>query len=217
MSDNGSNGFRDRIVGFGRKPADQFMAHPSNPRRHPQFQRQVVNASLRELGWVAPVVENVRTGNLLDGHERIWQALQNGGEVPFIQVDIAEEEESLFLASFDYMTSLAEYDAEVLDGLLREVQTGDTALQQMLADLAQAHQIPDGGEWTDAFSGLPDSDRAPFQQMTFTLHDIQAEQVKQALGIAETMGDFEDSPNENSNGNALAFICETFLTEHGQR
>jgi hypothetical protein len=56
---------------------------------------------------------------------------------------------------------------------------------------------------------LPDGDKAPFQQMTFTLADEQAEQVKNAIAdikqteeykYAETMG------NENSNGNALYLI-----------
>jgi len=56
---------------------------------------------------------------------------------------------------------------------------------------------------------LPDGDKAPFQQMTFTLADQQAEQIKNAIAdikqteeykYAETMG------NENSNGNALYLI-----------
>ena len=71
-------------------------------------------------------------------------------------------------------------------------------------------------DWGDAFSGAPQDDRAPFQQMTFTLHDTQAEQVKRAIAAAGKLGDFADSPNQNGNGNALAFICETFITEHGQ-
>ena len=56
---------------------------------------------------------------------------------------------------------------------------------------------------------LKDGDKAPFQQMTFTLADEQAEQIKNAIAdikqtdeykYAETMG------NENSNGNALYLI-----------
>ena len=56
---------------------------------------------------------------------------------------------------------------------------------------------------------LPDGDKAPFQQMTFTLADEQATQIKNAIDeikhseeykYAETMG------NENSNGNALYLI-----------
>jgi len=56
---------------------------------------------------------------------------------------------------------------------------------------------------------LADGDKAPFQQITFTLADEQATQIKNAIAdikqtdeykYAETMG------NENSNGNALYLI-----------
>ena len=66
-----------------------------------------------------------------------------------------------------------------------------------------------------AFGALPTEDRAPFQQMTFTLHDEQAETIREALKLSKGMGEFTDSPNENSNGNALSRICELFITEHG--
>jgi hypothetical protein len=47
--------------------------------------------------------------------------------------------------------------------------------------------------------------------MTFTLHDSQADVVRRALDAAKDAGDFDGSPNENSNGNALARIAESFL------
>ena len=50
--------------------------------------------------------------------------------------------------------------------------------------------MPSGDEWADAFGSVPDGDRAPFQQMTFTLHDTQVEQVKQALGVSKNLGEF---------------------------
>lgn len=68
-------------------------------------------------------------------------------------------------------------------------------------------QVLDEGFGTE-FS-LKDGDKAPFQQMTFTLADEQAIQVQNAISdikltqeykYAETMG------NENSNGNALYLI-----------
>jgi hypothetical protein len=64
---------------------------------------------------------------------------------------------------------------------------------------------------------LPDGDKAPFQQMTFTLADEQATVIKNAIDdikgteeykFAETMG------NENSNGNALYLIVAQWA---GQR
>jgi len=61
---------------------------------------------------------------------------------------------------------------------------------------------------SDGFA-LPDGDKSPFQQMTFTLADEQATVIQNAIAdikhteeykYAETMG------NENSNGNALYLI-----------
>lgn len=63
---------------------------------------------------------------------------------------------------------------------------------------------------------LPDGDKAPFQQMTFTLADEQAEKIKNAIAdikatdeykYAETMG------NENSNGNALYLIIMQWVEQ----
>jgi len=68
--------------------------------------------------------------------------------------------------------------------------------------------VNNSDEFGTEFS-LPDGDKAPFQQMTFTLADEQATQIKNAIEeikrseeykYAETMG------NENSNGNALYLI-----------
>jgi hypothetical protein len=110
---------------------------------------------------------------------------------------------------------LAEWDADVLrdlagDGVDLSQFWFDDELERVLAEL------PSDDDWDAALGILPDGDKAPFQQMTFTLHDTQAEQVNAAIDAAQGMGPFVDSPNENSNGNALARICETFLTVVGR-
>lgn len=150
---------KDRIIDFGRKPADQFQANPLNWRKHPQRQRDAVEASLRELGWVGVAIENVQTGNLIDGHERVWQALKaDNAEVPFIQVDLSPEEEALALATFDAITSMAETDAAKLDALLKDVSTNEAALQALMAETAAAAGLyPDKLDDGDA---EPQVDRA---------------------------------------------------------
>jgi len=57
---------------------------------------------------------------------------------------------------------------------------------------------------------LADGDRAPFRQATFTLHDEQWEEVEAAIKKAKTEGGGESAVNENSNGNALAWICGSY-------
>lgn len=109
--------------------------------------------------------------------------------------------------------TLAQWDFDELKGwgfdadFMQHLETGAAWLLPLLA----RESVMDTAE---AFGKLPDEDRAPFQQMTFTLHDSQAEIVKDALRVAQALGDFIDSPNENSNGNALARICELFLMTH---
>ena len=52
---------------------------------------------------------------------------------------------------------------------------------------------------------LPDGDKEPFQQMTFTLADEQAEQIKNAIADIKQTDEYkycETLGNENSNGNA---------------
>lgn len=58
---------------------------------------------------------------------------------------------------------------------------------------------------------LPDGDREPFQQMTFTVSDEQAETIKAALAKAKKDAPFTNTDNENSNGNALARIAEHYV------
>ena len=132
-------GWQNRIVGEGEQPASQFMAHPDNWRTHPQAQRDAMRGALNEVGWVQRVVVNRRTGYLLDGHERVWQALQNDdAPVPFVEVDLDEAEEAYVLATLDPIGAMAAADTAKLDALLHEVESGEAGIQQMLADLAES-------------------------------------------------------------------------------
>jgi hypothetical protein len=120
-------------------------------------------------------------------------------EVPIIYADdLTEEEQKQFIikdnvgfGEWDWEQLANEWDADNLE---------DWGL-----DILGFDNVEDLGE---DFT-LPDGDKSPFQQITFTLADEQAEQIKNAISdikqtdeykYAETMG------NENSNGNALYLI-----------
>lgn len=111
------------------------------------------------------------------------------------------------------------YDPELLESELKSLsrsgesplsidfESVENSLQSMLA--GSQNELPDESEWDDALNKVLPDDRQPFQEITFILHDNQIEIVKNALAIAKK-NDFSDSPNKNSNGNALAFICEQY-------
>lgn len=107
----------------------------------------------------------------------------------------------------DLVASLAAGDSAILSALKNE----DKMFGGMLDDALNAPLVLSD---SDAFSALPDGDRAPFQQMTFILHDAQAEVVIEAVKLSKGLGEFSETGNENSNGNALARICEMFVGEH---
>lgn len=140
-----NNWWQNRIVKYGEQPANQFLAHELNARRHPGKQRDALRGSLNAVGWVAPVIVSAKTGKILDGHARVEEALSQSEEspVPFVEVDVSENEERTILATFDPITGLATYEREALDALLREVDTGEAALQEMLSELAAKEGLVD--------------------------------------------------------------------------
>lgn len=201
----------------------------ANANRGTERGRYMVEASLRETGAGRSILLD-KGDRIIAGNKTYEAATDIGLPVRIVETDgnelIAVKRTDLDLDdTTGKARKLAYYDN-------RASETGlSWQVEQVAADLDAGLDLSamffdneldallktlEAPEWDAAFSGVPDEDRAPFQQMTFTLHDTQAEQVKRALSIAGKLGDFTDSPNENSNGNALAFICETFITEHGQ-
>ena len=61
---------------------------------------------------------------------------------------------------------------------------------------------------------LPDGDKSVLEQITFTLHREQADTIKNALAVAKKDFDITTEINDNSNGNAIAFIAELFITQN---
>ncbi len=173
--------WRNRIVGEGVQPASQFVANPANWRVHPQAQRDAMRGVLNEIGWVQRVIVNRRTGYLIDGHERVEQALQNGdAPVPYVEVDLDEAEEAYVLATLDPIGAMAQASNERLGALLAEVQSGEAGVQAMLAEVAERAEL-----WTDAAYGDTSTDRAG-QGVASTWSQVKgAEMARVMLGDVE--------------------------------
>lgn len=155
-----SDQWHNRITGYGEESPDQLLANPKNFRMHPKHQQDALAGVLRDVGVIQDVIVNQRTGFLIDGHLRVSLALRDGqAAIPVKYVDLNEAEEALVLATFDPISAMAATDAAKLDELLRDVSTGDAAVQQMLDDLAQAAGIVPGlaepGDGGDEFDTTP--------------------------------------------------------------
>ena len=183
-------------------PIGKIKANPNNPRtiKDDKFFKLVQSLKdLPEMAKVRPVVVN-QDMVVLGGNMRL-KAMKEAGwkEVPVEIVDWDEDKQRQFIIKDN--VGFGERDWEILANEWDAEQLEDWALDVTGWKLDPTQM---GDEFT-----LPDGDKAPFQQMTFTLADEQAEQIKNAIAdikqteeykYAETMG------NENSNGNALYLI-----------
>ena len=151
-------------------------------------------------------------GTVLGGNMRL-KALQELGytEIPDTWVrraaDLTDEEKQRFIIADN--VGFGEWDWEEL---ANEWDAGDLADWGL--DMPGFDVLPD--DMGEGFS-LPDGDKAPFQQMTFTLADAQAAVVQNAISDMKQTDEYkfaETHGNENSNGNALYLIVASWV---GQR
>ena len=185
-----------------------------NSRTHSDEQVAQIAASIREFGWTNPILVDGDNG-IIAGHGRLAAARKLGiAEVPVVVLDHLTDAQKRALVIADNKLALnAGWDFELLENEVRGLDDDGFDLELLGFDDAELIKMLSEVE-PGELPVLADGDREPFQQMTFTLHDEQVEQVKAAMDAAKAMGPF-DSPNENSNGNALARVAETFLTVAG--
>ena len=187
-----------------------IIPNPNNPRiiKDDKFKKLVESIKgFPEMLSLRPIVVNDQMV-VLGGNMRLKACKEAGlKEVEIIKAsDLTEEQQKEFIIKDN--VGFGEWDWEMIANEWDAEQVTDWGLD--IPDF-----VKDEGFGTD-FT-LPDGDKAPFQQMTFTLADEQATVIKNAIDdikgtdeykYAETMG------NENSNGNALYLIVAAWA---GQR
>lgn len=145
--------WQNRIVAYAEVDPESILANGSNWRVHPKPQQDALTGILSDVGLVQSVIINKRTSEqwgpndrgvetLVDGHLRVQLALsKRQRSIPAVFVDLTPAEENEVLATIDPVAALAVADKEQLDALLQSVQSGDSAVQAMLAELAAKEGI----------------------------------------------------------------------------
>jgi DNA modification methylase len=104
------------------RAAKGLKVNPRNARSHSPRQVQQIAASVREFGWVAPIVVD-EDDTVLAGHGRLRAALLlNMEAVPTIQVKhLTPERKRAFMLADNRLAELAEWDEELLTIELKEL------------------------------------------------------------------------------------------------
>ena len=184
-----------------------IKANPDNPRVIKDIQFKKLCNSITEfpkMMELRPIV--IDENNMILGGNMRFRALEflKMKDIPDAWVkkasELTEDEKKRFIIADN--VSGGEWDWDLLANEWDAID-----LENWGVDIPTEWRV-NPNEFGTGFS-LADGDKAPFQQMTFTLADEQAEQIKNAISdikqpeeykYAETMG------NENSNGNALYLI-----------
>lgn len=140
-----ANWWQSRIVGHAKIDPEALNANPLNHRLHPKKQRDVVRDSIVELGFIKSVLVNKTTGMIVDGHERVHQAIAAKQDDPSLVIDVeyielTPAEEAKALAVLDASSELAEVDAVAVDKLLSQISTESLAIENLLDELKEINQ-----------------------------------------------------------------------------
>jgi len=181
----------------------EIKLNESNPRfiKDDKFKKLVKSIKdLPQMLDIRPIVVN-KDMMVLGGNMRLKACVEAGlVEVPIIIADnLTKEQEKEFLIKDN--VGFGEWDWDIIANEFNDEQVIEWGLDLPV-------YFNDSDELGTDFS-LADGDKAPFQQMTFTLADAQAEQIKNAIADIKQTDEYkycETLGNENSNGNALYLI-----------
>jgi site-specific DNA-methyltransferase (adenine-specific) len=152
---------KNRIKELRYVTAQELEPHPLQHRLHPDKQKQALDAALREIGIADALLAYEVDGKLrlIDGHGR--REVAPDTKWPVLILDVNDAEAKQILAQHDALAGLAEIDAGALDALLREVSSGEEALQALFAEMAldaglyQDEQPGKGGDEFDVDAAMP--------------------------------------------------------------
>jgi hypothetical protein len=181
----------------------EVKTNPKNPRliKDDKFKKLVKSIQdFPQMLELRPIV--VDENNIVLGGNMRLKACKEAGlkEVFIVKADnLTEQQKDEFIVKdnvgfgeWDWDILANEWDVESLDNWGLDLPGFDLNADEL------------GTEFS-----LPDGDKAPFQQMTFTLADEQAEQIKNAIADIKETEEYkycETMGNENTNGNALYLI-----------
>ena len=187
----------------------QIKPNTNNPRviKGDKFKKLVQSIKdFPEMLELRPIV--IDENNIVLGGNMRLRACTEAGltDVPVkVAKGLTEDQKKQFIVKDN--VGFGEWDWDILANQWDSVKLEEWGLD--------AWQNMDDIDTSDEFS-LPDGDKEPFQQQTYTLADEQAVQIKNAISDVKKTEEYkyvETFGNENSNGNALYLIIMQWVEQ----
>lgn len=132
---------------FEKVNIDKLVPYARNARTHSKEQILQLRASLREFGFVNPVIVDKEL-NIIAGHGRIIAAKEEGmTEVPCVFVEhLTEAQKRAYIIADNRLALNAGWDAEMLSVELAELQGADFDVSLLGFDDAELNTLLKGNE-----------------------------------------------------------------------
>ena len=190
-------------------PIQSIKENPHNPRTITEEKFRKLVKSLQqfpEMLEARPIVVD-ENNVVLGGNMRLKAAKEAGlEEVPIFRSEWTHDKNSEFIIKDN--VGFGEWDWDMLANEWEAYDLEDWGLDVWVPEI-------DPKDLTDGFE-LADGDKPPFQSLTFTLSDAQAEYLKQRLAEVKQHPQFQDmdaAENNNSNGNALSLLAQQWAEQ----
>lgn len=173
---------------------EELIPYTNNPRKS-ENSVDLVASSIKNFGFKVPIIID-KQKKIIAGHTRLLAAKKLKIDyVPVIVADdLNENQIKAFRLADNKVAEFSKWDDELLWSEISQIDGLE------MKDFG--FEILNVNDFDESFK-LPDGEKEPFQQMTFTLSDEQAEEIKKLLLIAKKGNKWAGFDNENKNGNAL--------------
>ena len=148
------------------------------------------------------------SGGIIAGHGRLLAAKKLGmSEVPCVELGhLSEAQKKAYIIADNKLALSAGWDEDLLALEMIELKDSDIDLLSIGLDF----DVPDFDGDEDFEPVVPSGDKPLIKKMTLKLSDVQFEQMSEIVKREKENGFDPMEINENSNGNALYFICKQF-------
>ena len=154
-------------------------------------------------------------GGILAGHKSVLASIKNieRGHDSFKSIPVlvpknrTDDQNKAFVLAENRQNEKSPFDFDIVSSELKALQEADFDIELTGFDISFLDPEIEESDYPD----LNDQDKEPFQSRTFTLHDEQSSVVDDAIMKAKATNLTDTGINENTNGNAIAYICEQYL------
>jgi len=182
-----------------------LKAYEYNPRKITAENRKKLKARIKKSGLVMPIVFNIRTGNIVSGHQRIdiLDELHRGKDyqITVAQIDVDEKEEVELNIFLNNVSAMGEFDSMKLEEIKDTFPDLNFTEDLGFDDIDLAFM-----DYNDGVALAPQSQSEQQQKTTNELDKINADRKKYRQKVAKLDAENDGAQWTEYNDYSITFV-----------